>query len=198
MLFRSQRIQELFVSGKRQDREKLLQRAARYLQRYNLVRFFTLRTDKTTGIDYTLKREIVDFESLLDGYFVLRTNRSDLSLSEAVAAYKTLARVESAFKELKNFIDLRPMYHWAERRVKAHVFICVLAYLIEICIETRLKQANIKLTARKALDLLSDVKLVKQTVSGIDLCTYSKPTPEARKIIQALKLKLPKEKLIVG
>ena len=82
--------------------------------------------------------------------------------------------------------------------VEAHVFICVLAYLIEICIETRLKQANIKVTARKALNLLSDVKLVKQTVGDMELSTYSKPTPETRKIIQTLKLKLPKEKLIVG
>lgn len=54
-----------------------------------------------------------------------------------------------------------------------------------------------KMTARKALNLLSDVKLVKQSVGEIEMCTYSKPTPEASKIIQALKLKLPKEKLIV-
>ncbi len=192
-----QRIQDIFISGKRKNREQLLQQAARYLQRCNLSRFFTLQTDKTSGIVCSLKREIVDFESSLDGYFVLRTNRTDLSQSEAVAAYKTLARVESAFKELKNFIDLRPMYHWAERRVEAHVFICVLAYLIEICIEIRLKEANMKMTARKALNLLSDVKLVKQSVGEIEMCTYSKPTPEASKIIQALKLKLPKEKLIV-
>ncbi len=190
-----ERIQQLYTDGKRKDSEKLLQQAARYLQRQGLVRFFTLRTDKATGIAFTLKQEIVAFETKLDGFFVLRTNRTDLSLPEVVAAYKTLARVESAFKELKNFIDLRPMFHWTQPRVEAHVFICVLAYLIEICIELKVKRAHLTMTARKALDLLSEIKLVKQTIGETEISTYSQPSSETRNIIHALNLILPKEKL---
>ena len=108
------------------------------------------------------------------------------TIAEAVAAYKNLARVESAFKELKNFIDLRPMYHWAKERVEAHVFICVLAYLIEICLELKLKRAGVKMTARKALDLLSEIKMVKLTLEGMKLSTYSKPPQKAQELIHIL------------
>ena len=194
---RLKEIQALFLSGKRKDREKLLQQAARYLERNKLTRFFQLHTDKNKGISFSLKRETVDFEAELDGFFVLRTNRTDLSISELVSAYKTLARAESAFKELKDFIDLRPMRHWTEERVRAHIFICVLAYLIEICIEIKLKEKGLEMTARKALDHLSEIKLVNQEIDDLKLCTYSQPSPGSRKIINGLGLRLPKEKLFV-
>jgi len=194
---RLKEIQALFLSGKRKDKEKLLQQAARYLERKKLTSFFNLKIDENKGINFTLKQEKVDFEAELDGLFVLRTNRDDLSIAELVSAYKTLARAESAFKELKDFIDLRPMRHWTEERVKAHIFICVLAYLVETCIEIKLKRAGLEMTARKALDHLSEIKLVDQEIDGMKICTYSQPSPESRKIIKALGLKLPKEKLFV-
>jgi transposase len=194
---RIKEIQGLFLSGKRKDREKLLQQAARYLERRKLTRFWSLRTDKESGIDFSLNRDKVDFEAQLDGLFILRTNRTDLTLEEVVSAYKTLSRVESAFKELKDFIDLRPMYHWSEDRVRAHIFICVLAYLVEVCIDIQLKRAGLEMTARRALQHLGEIKLVKQEIDGLQLCTYSQPSPESRKIINALELHLPKEKLFV-
>ena len=190
-------IQDFFLSGKRVDKEKLLQQAARYLERNKLTRFFSLKTDDKKGINFTLIQENVDFEAELDGLFVLRTNRNDLSMAEVVSAYKTLARAESAFKELKDFIDLRPIYHWTEERVRAHIFICVLAYLVEICIEIKLKRAGLEMSARKALDTLSEIKLVDQEIDGMKLCTYSQPSAQSRRIINALGLKLPKEQLFV-
>ena len=237
---RLKQIQGLFLSGKRVDREKLLQQAARYLERKKQSRFFQLHTDENKGITFTLKQEMVDFEAELDGLFVLRTNREDLSIAEVVSAYKTLARAESAFKELKDFIELRPMRHWTEKRVRAHIFICVLAYLIETCIEIKLKEKGLEMTARKALDILSEIKLVNQEIDGLKIaylietcieiklkekglemtarkaldilseiklvnqeidglkiCTYSQPSAESRRIIKALGLRLPKEKLFV-
>jgi len=190
-------IQKLFLTGKRKDREKLLQQAARYLERKKLSRFYLLKTDENKGITFTLNQEMVDFEADLDGLFILRTNRDDLSMTELVSAYKTLARAESAFKELKNFIDLRPMRHWAQERVRAHIFICVLSYLIETCIEIKLKEKGLEMTARKALDHLSEIKLVDQEIDGLKLCTYSQPSTESRKIINALGVKLPQERLFV-
>lgn len=190
-------IQVLFLSGKRVDGEKLLQQAVRYLERKKLSRYYQLHIDENQGINFSLKREAVDFEAELDGLFVLRTDRQDLSMAQIVSAYKTLARAESAFKELKDFIELRPIRHWAEARVRGHIFICVLAYLIETCLEIQLKEKGLEMTARKALNLLSEIKLVNQEIEGMKICTYSQPSSESRKIIQALSLKLPQEKLYV-
>ena len=74
----------------------------------------------------------------------------------------------------------------------------VLSYLIETCIEIKLKKAGLTISARKALDILSEIKLVDQRLEDLKICTYSRPSTASRKIINALGLKLPQEKLYVG
>jgi len=73
-------------------------------------------------------------EAALDGFYVLRTNlpQDALSATDAVRAYKSLARVERAFRSMKTVdLDLRPVFHWTAPRVRAHVLLCMLAYYLE-------------------------------------------------------------------
>jgi hypothetical protein len=78
--------------------------------------------------------ESIQAESVLDGLYVIRTSLSEgrLSTEDAVRCYKDLAQVEQAFRSLKS-IDLRvrPIYHHLEKRVRAHIFLCMLAYYVE-------------------------------------------------------------------
>jgi hypothetical protein len=70
----------------------------------------------------------------LDGFYAVRTALPESALNEAgtVAAYKSLAQVERAFRSLKTLdLHIRPLYHWLEPRVRAHVFLCMLAYYLE-------------------------------------------------------------------
>jgi hypothetical protein len=73
-------------------------------------------------------------EAALDGFYVLRTNvpAAVINTADTVRAYKSLARVERAFRSLKTTdLDIRPIFHWASPRVRAHVFLCMLAYYLE-------------------------------------------------------------------
>lgn len=73
-------------------------------------------------------------EARLDGLYVIRTNvpASALDAAAAVRAYKDLARVERAFRTLKGIdLQIRPVHHWLAPRVRAHVFLCMLAYYVE-------------------------------------------------------------------
>ena len=73
-------------------------------------------------------------EARLDGVYVIRTSlpKDRIGAEAAVAAYKSLALVERAFRTLKGVdMQVRPVFHWLDRRVKAHVFLCMLAYYIE-------------------------------------------------------------------
>ncbi len=73
-------------------------------------------------------------EAALDGFYVLRTNvpQDALSAADTVHAYKSLAHVERAFRSMKTVdIELRPVFHWAAPRVRAHVLLCMLAYYLE-------------------------------------------------------------------
>ena len=86
--------------------------------------------------DFTFARDTagIEAEARLDGIYVLRTSLSADALDDAgtVRAYKSLARVERAFRSLKTVdIEVRPVFHWAEDRVRAHVFLCMLAYHLE-------------------------------------------------------------------
>jgi len=73
-------------------------------------------------------------EARLDGIYVIRTSlpRDEIGSEAAVAAYKSLALVERAFRTLKGVdMQVRPVHHWLGHRVKAHVFVCMLAYYVE-------------------------------------------------------------------
>jgi len=80
------------------------------------------------------REEEIAAEARLDGVYVIRTSlpKDKIGAEAAVASYKSLALVERAFRTLKG-VDLavRPVFHWLDRRVKAHVFLCMLAYYVE-------------------------------------------------------------------
>src|SRR5436309_2730161 len=80
------------------------------------------------------RQEQIAAEAKLDGIYVIRTSlpANKIGSQAAVAAYKNLALVERAFRTLKGVdLQVRPVHHWLEHRVKAHVFLCMLAYYVE-------------------------------------------------------------------
>ena len=80
-------------------------------------------------------------EARLDGIYVIRTNvpQEALSPEETVGAYKALAQVERAFRSIKTVdLEFRPVFHWTAPRVRAHVFLCMLAYYVEFHMRRRL------------------------------------------------------------
>src|SRR4029453_4854311 len=80
-------------------------------------------------------------EARLDGLYVIRTSvpATTMTAERAVGAYKALARVERAFRSLKTVdLEIRPVYHWLSTRVRAHVFLCMLAYHVEFHMRQRL------------------------------------------------------------
>ena len=80
------------------------------------------------------KRDQIAAEATLDGIYVVRTSvpADELSAANAVQAYKDLSRVERAFRSMKTVdLEIRPIRHWNADRVRAHVFLCMLAYHVE-------------------------------------------------------------------
>lgn len=99
--------------------------------RYRVKKHFELEiTD--TRFSFHRKTEQIEQEAALDGIYVLRTSVPDAELStpDVVRSYKQLKEVERAFRTLKGPLELRPIHHRLEDRVKAHVFLCMLAYYL--------------------------------------------------------------------
>ncbi len=90
---------------------------------------------------FARKREQIAQEAALEGLYAVRTSLPEETLADntAVKTYKSLAMVERAFRCLKTVdLHVRPIYHWLEDRVRAHVFLCMLAYYVEWHMRERL------------------------------------------------------------
>jgi hypothetical protein len=88
------------------------------------------------------RHEAIAQEAALDGLYVIRTsvNARQLDAAAAVAAYKSLSNVERAFRSMKTVdLQVRPVFHYNAQRVRAHVFLCMLAYYVEWHMRERLK-----------------------------------------------------------
>ena len=116
------------------------ERAGRVVNRFKVAKHFQL-TIADGRFDYQRKQEAIAAEAALDGFYVLRTSldSDDLSPQAVVRAYKQLAHVEQAFRAIKSpELEIRPLHHHLEDRVRAHVFLCMLAYAVRFELEQRL------------------------------------------------------------
>jgi len=108
-------------------------RAGRLVHRFKMAKHFELSI-ADGEFRFVRRTESIERESQLDGIYVIRTSEpaSGLSADDAVRDYKRLAEVEHAFRSLKS-IDLlvRPIYHRTEEHVRAHIFVCLLAYYVQ-------------------------------------------------------------------
>ena len=110
------------------------------ITRHKVAKHFELSIGEAT-FSFHRKTEAIAAEAALDGIYVVRTNLPKKLLDDAatVGAYKSLARVERAFRSLKTVdIHLRPIFHWTTPRVRAHVLLCMLAYHVEHHMRARL------------------------------------------------------------
>jgi hypothetical protein len=108
-------------------------RVGKVLGRFKMAKHFDISITQTR-FTYTRKSEAIAAEARLDGIYVLRTSVPEdvLGTADTVRAYKDLAKVERAFRCMKTVdLHVRPIHHRLEERVRAHVFLCVLAYYVE-------------------------------------------------------------------
>lgn len=115
------------------------QRVGRVVNRYKVAKHFEL--DIADGhFAYQRKTDQITAEAALDGVYVIRTTcpPEQLGAPATVRAYKQLKLAERAFTTMKNTIEVRPIHHHLETRVRAHVFLCMLAYYVAFELQARL------------------------------------------------------------
>ena len=116
-------------------------RVGRVIGHFHMAKHFEL-TITETALTYRRRTEAIEAEAALDGLYVVRTSLAaeQLDANAAVAAYKSLAHVERAFRSMKTVdLNVRPVFVYSASRVRAHVFLCMLAYYVEWHMRQRLK-----------------------------------------------------------
>lgn len=108
-------------------------RVGRVINRHKMSKHFILEIG-AASFSYKRDEPAVTEEAALDGIYVIRTSVKPEAFTsqEAVKAYKDLSKVERAFRSIKTVdLKVRPIFHWLDDRIRAHVFLCMLAYYVE-------------------------------------------------------------------
>jgi Transposase DDE domain len=115
------------------------ERAGRVSNKYKVAKHFELQI-QDGAFSYTRKTEQIAAEAALDGIYVLRTTcpAEHLTAQAVVRVYKQLKMAERAYRTIKNTLEVRPIHHHLEQRVRAHFFLCLLAYHLAFELQTRL------------------------------------------------------------
>jgi transposase len=126
-------------------------------------------------------------EQAYEGKYVIQTEEADLSAVDAVCLYKELADVERSFANLKDVIDMRPIYHQTPERVQAHILVAALAHLLHRAIENKLKASRLDLSATEALTILKSVRVVDIALGdGTTKRSVTHGTQRAAAVLRAL------------
>jgi transposase len=153
-------LQRRVEQGKLKAAEKIGAAAARILTRHHGHRYYDWGYKDGR---FRFFEHPVHFtrEEALEGKYLIQTEERDLSPVEAVSIYKDLSEVERTFANLKDVIEMRPVYHQTDARVQAHIFVAALAFLLHRAIEKKLKAAGFDLSATDALQALRSVRVVE-------------------------------------
>jgi transposase len=133
---------------------------------------------------------------LSEGYYMLRTNIKDWKAQDLWEAYIQLTQAETAFRIQKSDLKLRPIWHQKEDRVKAHILVCFLAYVLWKMLGQMCKRAGLGNEPRQVLEEISqikvvDVKMPTKQGTQITKCCIAQPTEAQSILLQKLDLHLP-------
>jgi transposase len=158
-----------------------------YLRDHHLLAFYDI--DLVDGeVVIRADRQARAWEETIDGMLLLETTDLVLPPEEVVHRYKELAEIERGWRALKSTLLLRPVHHWTEDRIKAHVFICVLALQIERLMHRRLQSISV----RKAIDRLRQIKAGELRVGGVTTKTLMRVTEEQQNLFKSLDVPPPR------
>lgn len=128
-----EKVKTSVVSGRLRGKAQIGIRIGRVINKYKVAKHFKVKITERT-MTFAIDQAKVDAESVLDGIYVIRTSveADAMTAEDAVRNYKRLSRVERAFRTTKTIdLHVRPIFHRTEERVRAHIFLCMLAYYLE-------------------------------------------------------------------
>jgi transposase len=173
--------------GDLKEPEKIGAAAAKILQRHHGHRYFDWELRKG---QFHYFAHAVNFprEEACEGKYVIQTEEPELSPVEAVVAYKQLNEVERGFAHLKGLLEVRPVYHHKENRVRAHVFVAALAFLLDRALEKKLRAAKSSLSSSVAWQVLETIRCVQVQVGDQTKLCVTRGSRQAAEVLKAVAL----------
>jgi transposase len=204
----SQRLLELTRKGlakiagrkRKTQAEKLGAQVGKLLAQYKPGKFVAWKVVEERLV-YEFKEAAITQEALLDGCYVVRATVSPkvLNTEQTVQAYKSLALVEQAFRTLKTVaLEIRPIYHKKDDRIRAHVFLCVLAYYVAWHAQQRLQPLfaedgqgkDRQWTMANVIERLATIRQDRVKMAGVEFDQVTTPEADQQRILDLLEVTL--------
>jgi transposase len=183
----------LSQSKKKRNRGQLREELQKYLKNrgaHKIFRFRLYSMGKSFKISYRTDdiqvRELAKF----DGIYVIASNvkETKATAEDLINAYRDRMEIERSFHQLKSFVEIRPIYHQIESRIKAHIGICVLSYLLNTTVKHMVRQKKNfeELTAQSVYSYLNSCKLIELQANGKKKLKITTPTSDQIKLTKIL------------
>jgi transposase len=188
------RLEKRVEKGHLKKEAKIQQAIGRLRERYpRVARYYAIVYDAASKLSW---KELADKKAIarkVDGTYILKTDRQDLTAEEIGRTYILLTRVEDAFRDMKSPLLERPIFHHLQNRGQTHIFLCVLAYHRLATIEHRFLQAGIHSSwwsLRQQLSTHQVATIVLPTTDGrvLKIRKATIPEPEHREIYATLRI----------
>jgi len=150
-------IQAAIASGRLKHPEKIGARAARALSDHHGTRYYSWDLPPSGAFRFWEDPAKMAAETVREGRYLLKSDDPHLRPAEAVEVYKQLCDVEWAYRDLKDVIALRPVYHKTDPRVEGHIFVATLALFLKRTLEHHLRQAGLYLSPTEAFEAMRSV-----------------------------------------
>jgi len=171
--------------GRIKNRDKIVMKIGEITK--DVRKYFIINHDKNKlDFDFSKDELMLTKQRKLDGKYVICCTDINMSAKEILLAYRDKDKAEKAFRCIKCFIKVRPIRHWKENRVRAHIFLCILAYLLKQVLEYKLEQKGLKITAEKALNELSGIKMISYKLGDKVIDKVTKLNEKQKLILEKL------------
>lgn len=185
--------------GRDQLLMKLGAAKARFAAAWRVVDIQVTQLDEQTDtatLTFALRRQKLREMRRREGRYLLRSNLSAEDPARLWQFYIQLTQVEAAFKDMKDDLSLRPIYHRLEQRIEAHIFVAFLAYCLHVTLRARLRHAAPGLTPRSVIEKFATIQMLDvhfPTTDGRELifCRYTQPERDHKMILAQLNWELP-------
>lgn len=184
-----------------EERQRLIRKAEELLEKPSKIRASIKRGGRkyikmVEQISYQLDLEAIKADGLYDGYFGIQTNETAISAEEVLRNYHELWKIEESFRCMKSTLEVRPVFHWTERRIKGHFVMCFIAFLLERALEIELKRKGNKVSSERIKKALNEMNYAEVEVEGRKLLIRTTLSDDAKSILRCVGIKNPTHVLI--
>jgi len=176
-------------AGRLKDPAKIGAAAGRAVSNNHGYRYFSWQVAGPGQFDFFQDQQKLQAEIAREGKYILKTDDRQINVAEAVSCYKQLNTVERGFRDLKDVIDMRPVYHKTDDRIEAHIFVASLALFLKRTLEYQLACKLPEISATDAFAAVKSIGLSELSFNGQTKRLVSNGGRDARRVFSALAIK---------